>query len=47
MTPGTVTVNRKDNDLLVMQLAKENEEFDKNSIADFENKIAKLVVREK
>ncbi|MEX1377029.1 MAG: Na+/H+ antiporter subunit E [Eubacteriales bacterium] len=46
LTPGTVTVNRKDNDLLIMQLCKKGEQFDTKSIEEFEKNINKFVVRE-
>lgn len=46
LTPGTVTVNRKENSLLIMQLTRAGENFDRKSIEEFENKINKLVVRE-
>lgn len=45
LTPGTVTVNRKGNELLVMQLSKESEDFDTKSIEDFEKRINKMMVR--
>ena len=46
LTPGTVTVSRKENVLLIMQLAKENEKFDIDSIKEFERRIDKFAVRE-
>lgn len=46
LTPGTVTVNRNGNDLLIMQLSKESESFDDTDIMEFEKKIFKLIVRE-
>ena len=46
LTPGTVTVSRKNNSLFIMQLAEEDEEFDLKSIKKFEKRINKFVVRE-
>jgi len=45
LTPGTVTVNRKENVLLVMQLGKEDADFDSKDINALEEKINKLVAR--
>ena len=45
LTPGTVTVNRKNSELLIMQLCKKDQAFDVEGIKQFENKINKLVVR--
>ncbi|MBN2880206.1 MAG: Na+/H+ antiporter subunit E [Clostridia bacterium] len=45
LTPGTVTVNRKENVLLVMQLGKEDAGFDSKDINALEKKIKKLVAR--
>lgn len=45
LTPGTVTVNRKENVLLVMQLGRADDEFDPSDINALEKNIKKLVAR--
>lgn len=47
LTPGTVTINRKENELLIMQLCKKTEDFDVEGIQEFENIINKLVVKKR
>ena len=42
LTPGTVTVNRQDNSLLIMQLCPDKENCNTSEIVKFENKIKKL-----
>jgi len=46
LTPGTVTVKRNNNALLIMQLAKDGDGFDLKSIKEFERRINKFAVRE-
>lgn len=47
MTPGTVTINRKNNNLYIMQLCPLDKEFDMKDILAFEKRIKKLIVSKK
>ena len=47
LTPGTVTASRKDNDLLIMQLCKEDDGIDFEDIKKFESKIKKISLSER
>lgn len=46
LTPGTVTIDRKDKDLYIMQLCKTSQEFDFKDIQAFEKRIKKFAISE-